>query len=143
MFKPEKCAGCPAEAVMFIKIGSFQLWMCEAHARETQENLTTMIEDVDRTGGTQVRHIDREWAGVEEIEHFCHEPFLRANLHKFWLPKIRVDGEEMTCGHKGDGDDQRPDCAVDLAKFTTATAAQTFAEEYRDRELGTSQGKGA
>ena len=45
----ERCAGCTRLAIMFVQIGAYRLWMCEAHARKTQEILTALIDDVDRT----------------------------------------------------------------------------------------------
>ena len=45
----EHCAGCTRLAIMFVQIGAYRLWMCEAHARKTQETLTALIDDVDQT----------------------------------------------------------------------------------------------
>ncbi len=42
----QSCVGCDQLAVMFLQIGTYRLWMCGEHARDTQDTLTMMIEDV-------------------------------------------------------------------------------------------------
>ena len=45
IFERETCVGCTQQAAMFITIGHYRLWMCEEHARQTQEGLGRLIPD--------------------------------------------------------------------------------------------------
>ena len=47
IFEGKTCVGCAQQAAMFITIGRFRLWMCEEHARQTQEGLGRLIPDPD------------------------------------------------------------------------------------------------
>lgn len=81
-----------------------------------------------------------DWAGARKMEHYCHEPFSSDTRHTFWIPQLITDNGVVAVGNVADGDDQRADCMVATARFTTASAAQAFAEDYRDQELGKEKG---
>jgi len=74
--------------------------------------------------------IRRDWAGSKHVAHYCRKPLQQAYFHEFWIPQIIVDGQKVAVGNEAEGDDHRPDCTVELAKFTMHKAAQDFARSY-------------
>ena len=75
-----------------------------------------------------------DWAGARKMEHYCHEPLSRDTFHTFWIAQLMTENGVVAVGKPADGDDQRTDCTVALARFTTAERAQAFAEDYLARE---------
>ena len=76
-----------------------------------------------------------DWAGARKMTHYCHEPLSAETRHIFWIAQaMTTQGELVAVGSVEDGDDQRTDCTVALARFTTAERAQAFAEDYLAHE---------
>lgn len=82
----------------------------------------------------QVSVLRSDWAGARKITHYCHGPLAKETRHVFWIAQLKTDDDVVAVGSVEDGDDQRADCTVALARFTTAEAAQAFAEDYLARE---------
>lgn len=42
-FEGQTCVGCDQQAVALVTIGQYRLWMCESHARQTQDTLNFIV----------------------------------------------------------------------------------------------------